>query len=108
MVGRKVNKRTWVRELYDAACTSIGLPVATDDVAIETFRLQLRRYQQLIEQRDTLAETAHRLLQGRPDYESLRSVPGIGLVLALTILAEGGDLRRFSHRRPPILSSTSI
>ena len=99
LVGRKVNKRTWIRELYDAACTSIGLPVATDDVAIETFRLQLRRYQQLIEQRDTLAETAHRLLQGRPDYESLRSVPGIGPVLALTILAEGGDLRRFSHHR---------
>ncbi len=68
-------------------------------MAIETFRLQLRRYQQLIEQRDALAETAHRLLQGRPDYESLRSLPGIGPVLALTILAEGGDLRRFSHHR---------
>lgn len=99
VVGRKVNKRTWIRELYDAACTSIGLPVSEDSVAIDTFRLQLRRYQQLIEQRDALAETAHHLLHGRPDYESLRSLPGIGPVLALTILAEGGDLRRFSHHR---------
>lgn len=99
VVGRKVNKRSWIRELYDTACTSVGLPIAGDDVAIETFRLQLRRYQQLIEQREALAETAHRLLQGRPDYESLRSIPGTGPVLALTILAEAGDLRRFSHHR---------
>lgn len=99
VVGRKVNKRSWIRELYDAACTSVGLPVVGGDVAIETFRLQLRRYQQLIEQRDALVETARRLLQGRPDYESLCSMPGIGPVLALTILAEAGDLRRFAHHR---------
>ncbi|MHB1514611.1 MAG: IS110 family transposase [Acidiferrobacteraceae bacterium] len=70
LVGRKVNKRAWIRERYDAACTSIGLPVPADDVAIETFRLQLQRYQQLIEQRDTLAETAHRLLKGRCPSEN--------------------------------------
>lgn len=99
LVGRKVNKRAWIRELYAAACASIGLPVPADDVAIEMFRLQLRRYQELIEQREALAETAHRLLKGRPDYEALCSLPGIGPVLALTILAEGGDLRRFAHHR---------
>jgi len=99
IAGRKVNKRAWVRELYDAACTSVGLPVADDNVAMETFRLQLRRYQQLVEQRDELAETAHRILQGRPDYQALRSIPGVGPVLALTILAEAGDLRRFAHHR---------
>ena len=99
LVGRKVNKQAWLRELYDCARQSIGLPVAEDSIEVQTFRLQLRRFQQLIEQRDALADQAHRLLEGRPDYEALRSLPGIGPVLALTILAEGGDLRRFSHHR---------
>lgn len=99
IVGRKVNKQTWIRELYDAACSSVGLPIADEDIALETFRLQLRRYQQLIEQRDALVETARGLLQGRPDYEALCSLPGVGPVLALTILAEAGDLRRFAHHR---------
>ncbi len=35
----------------------------------------------------------------RPEYEALRSIPGVGPILALTILAEGGDLRRFAHHR---------
>lgn len=99
LVGRKVNKTMWVQELYDTAQRSIGLPVAEDSIEVETFRLQLRRYQDLIRQRDELAVQAHEILKGRPDYEALRSIPGVGPVLALTILAEGGDLKRFSHHR---------
>lgn len=99
LVGRKVNKTAWLQELYDIAHRSIGLPVEEGSVEIQSFRLQLRRYQDLIQQRDQLAEQAHELLAGRQDYESLRSLPGIGPVLALTILAEGGDLRRFAHHR---------
>jgi transposase len=99
LVGRKVNKKAWLQELYEVACRSIGLPVEEGSVEIQSFRLQLRRYQDLIQQRDQLASQAHELLAGRQDYESLRSLPGVGPVLALTILAEGGDLRRFAHHR---------
>ena len=34
-----------------------------------------------------------------PDYQLLTSIPGIGPINALTILAEAGDLRRFGHHR---------
>ena len=99
LVGRKVNKAAWLRELYEIALRSIGLPVADDSLEVQSFRLQLQRFQELVQQRDRLAEQAHQTLSGRPDYESLRSIPGIGPVLALTILAEAGDLRRFAHHR---------
>jgi transposase len=99
LVGRKVNKTTWLSELYDCAGHSIGLPVAEDSLAITTFRLQLERYQVLIEQRDALSAQAHQLLNGNPDYDVLCSLPGVGPVIALTILAEAGDMRRFAHHR---------
>jgi len=37
---------------------------------------------------------ADAMLRDSADYKALRKVPGIGPVIALTILAEGGDLRR--------------
>jgi transposase len=99
VVGRKVNKANWLLELYNRAQNSIGLPISSDSIEIETFRLQLRRFQLLVEQRDALVERAHALLSGQEDYEALRSLPGVGPVIALTILAEAGDLRRFAHHR---------
>jgi transposase len=38
-------------------------------------------------------------LKDRADYQQLRALPGIGPIIALTVLAEAGDLRRFSHHR---------
>jgi len=39
------------------------------------------------------------LLTDNPDYQLLTSIPGIGPINALTILAKAGDLRRFRHHR---------
>jgi len=42
---------------------------------------------------------ASKVMATMPEYAILKSVPGIGPVIALTILAEAGDLRRFDHHR---------
>lgn len=99
LVGRRVNKRAKLEDIYALAQASIGLPVAPDSVAVETFRLQLQRYQDLNAYRAALDVRAQVLLAGHPHYERLLSLPGVGPILALIILAEAGDVRRFRHHR---------
>jgi transposase len=99
VVGRKVNKQAKLEELYELAQRSIALPVAVDSVAIEAFRLQLAQLRRLAELRQTLEARAHALLKERADFQRLCSLPGVAAILALVILAESGDLRRFPHHR---------
>jgi transposase len=99
LMGRRVNKQAKIEEMYALASGSIALPIHEGSPAVTTFRLQLERYLQLCEVRAGLEAQAHSLLCGRADYQRLRSVPGIGPIIALVILAEAGDLRRFGHHR---------
>lgn len=99
LVGRKVSKRAKLEEMYALASESIGLPVALDSPAIETFRLQLTRYLELNRQREHLDRRAQELLAQNADFQRLKTLPGVGAITALTILAEAGDLRRFRHHR---------
>ena len=99
LVGRKVSKSAKLEEIYTLASESIGLPVALDSAAIETYRLQLARYQDLNQHRAQLETRARQLLSDNPDFQRLITLPGVGAITALTILAEAGDLRRFRHHR---------
>ena len=99
IIGRKVNKQAKLQELYATAQHSIGLPIAPESLACQTFKLQLQRYQELTSQRKRLEQQAESILSEHKDYPILKTIPGIGPIIALTILAEGGDLRRFGHHR---------
>jgi transposase len=63
------------------------------------FQLQLSRYLDLNSQRDQLDRHAQELLADNEDFHRLKTLPGIGAITALTVLAEAGDLRRFHHHR---------
>jgi transposase len=99
VVGRKVNKKQFLEEFYETAETSVGLPVDNDSVAVLTFKLQIQRYLDLTTQREQLENKADEFLSHRSDYHKLKSIPGIGSIVALIILAESGDLKRFRHYR---------
>jgi transposase len=99
LVGRKVHKQSKLEEIYGLAGETIGLPLDPESAAIEAFRLQLKRYLSLNQLRDQLEHWAEGLLGSTADSQLLRTIPGIGPVLALVILAEAGDLRRFGHHR---------
>lgn len=95
--GRKVNKAAWLRDFYETARESISLPVPEESEAIRMFRLVLQEHQDLCRMRRAIEERAELYLKDNADYLRLRTIPGIGAVIALIILAEAGDLRRFSH-----------
>jgi hypothetical protein len=97
--GRKVNTKAWLTEIYELATRSIALPIAVDSPAVATFRLRLESFLALTDERQRLEAWADALLGGNADYRLLQTIPGIGPVFALTILAEAGDLRRFGHHR---------
>jgi transposase len=98
-MGRRVHKEAKIAEIYALAGRTIALPISANSQAVATFRFQLRRYLQLSDLRAALEAQADELLSANLAYRLLRTVPGIGPVTALVILAEGGDLRRFSHHR---------
>jgi transposase len=99
LLRTKHSKERVLRSFYANAKESIGIPVTLESQAVATFRLVLGQHLELCRQRAELEKTAHELLKDRTDYQILRSVPGIGPIIALTILAEAGDLRRFHHER---------
>lgn len=95
--GRKVSKTAWLTDFYETACHSIGLPVSEDSEAVRMFRLILRDHIDLCKMRQQIEQQADRYMAQNEDYHRLQTVPGIGPITALTILAEAGDMRRFSH-----------
>jgi transposase len=98
-MGRRVHKEGKIAEIYALAEQSIALPMPDNSPAVTTFRLQLERYLQLSEARAAIEGQATALLADSLDFQRLKTVPGIGAVTALVILAEAGDLRRFAHHR---------
>jgi transposase len=99
VVGRKVSKERLLSDIYETARTSIGLPLPFEAPAVRMFRMVVAEARSLIRQRDEIEELADGLLHDSVDYQALRRIPGVGPIIALTILAEAGDLRRFRHHR---------
>ncbi|WQP09145.1 IS110 family transposase (plasmid) [Sinorhizobium meliloti] len=99
VVGRKVSKAQILMDIYETACTSIGLPLPSDAPAVRMFRMVVAEARSLIRQRNEIEAQADELLRHSQDYQLLRQIPGIGPINALTIIAEAGDLRRFHHHR---------
>src|SRR5690606_7313932 len=99
LVGKKVEKAAKLTEIWQMAERSAALPHALDCLAVETFRVSLRQAQHLNELRRSLEQRAEDVLASNKDYEQLTSLPGIGPIIALTVLAEVGDIRRFAHHR---------
>ena len=97
--GRKVSKIIWLKDVYETAKNSIALPLNEDDQAIGMFQTILKDYGRLCFLRKEIEAKAELYLKDNNDFHRLRSIPGIGPIISLIILAEEGDLRRFKHSK---------
>lgn len=97
--GRKVGKLNWLADFYHAAKNSIGIPISEDLQACKMFRIILQEHLDLCQLREKIELSADEYLENNSDYQRLRTMPGIGPIIALTILSECRDLRRFKHHR---------
>jgi len=95
VAGRKVDKARWLADFYETAGRSVGVPVAPDSEAMRMFRVVLEEFRALCQRRRELEAAIVTRLQDQRDFVRLQTVPGIGPILALIILAEARDLRRF-------------
>jgi len=99
IAGRKISKQRLLEDIYRTSQSSIGLPVEQDSEAVAMFRTVLDEMIHLCKLRQQLEQRAELHLKDNADFLRLQKIPGIGPILALTILAEAGDLRRFGHHR---------
>ena len=99
VVAAKLRKSVCL-QIYTRLPTSVGLPVGPVSDAVGMFHLVLGEGRELIALRNQIEARAVEFLKDLADYKLLTSVPGIGPINALTILAEAGELRRFTHHRP--------
>ena len=97
LAGRKVDKINWLKGVYSNAENSIGLPIEPHSKTIEMFKLTLNDFSNLCTLRADIEHQADLFLADNEDYQRLKTVPGIGPIIALTILAEAGNIRRFGH-----------
>jgi transposase len=99
LTGRKVDRARWLADFYETACQSVGVPVAPESETVRMLRVVLEEYRSLCARRKQLEADVVSRLATNGDFVRLQTLPGIGPILALIILAEAGDLRRFGCAR---------
>ncbi len=99
LTGRKVDRARWLADFYETACQSVGVPVAPESETVRMLRVVLEEYRSLCARRKQLEADILSRLATNGDFVRLQTLPGIGPILAMIILAEARDLRRFGCAR---------
>ncbi|HHY74363.1 MAG TPA: IS110 family transposase [Bacillus bacterium] len=95
--GMKAPQRPKTVQLIDVAANSIGITEGLEMARFEIATL-VRRYHQLEQEIQTLTEQLVELVKTSVEYEWLSTVPGLGDITIVDLLAEIGS---FSHYEDP-------
>ena len=93
------NKRGFLKEVYEQSQVSIGVPIEPNGPEVQSFLTTIDEYEYIASQIKKLEKILLERMKLNPQFEILKSIPGIGTTIASTILSEAGDLKRFKHVR---------
>lgn len=71
----------------------VDLPGAAERLAAET---TLNVYRAIQDELELLERVLLEVVKTRPDFQVLTTIPGVGVILGMTIALETGDIRRFA------------
>src|SRR5690606_35701953 len=86
VVGRKDSRTQILTASHEAASTSRGRPLPLAAPALRVCRMVVAEARSLIRQRNEIEAQADELLRHSQDYQLLRQIPGVGPIIALTII----------------------
>lgn len=86
-----------LRSFYKSCQNTIGIPVSPDSLEAMSFKQTLEDHCQLMEQIKEIEKLVISKLKDDNQFKILTTIPGIGPVIALNIIAESGDIKRFRH-----------
>ena len=89
-----------LRKIYEAAKTSVGLPV--DDAAVYQAQMLVDRYKGVQEQLDRTMDQMDDVCGGLPAYNLLLTIPGFGPYIAPLVLSVLADPMRFKSPKQVI------
>lgn len=85
ITGSQIKQLTSEQVEQDFISEHVGLAVKSNLMVIHCLQDQI----------DALEKTLRKALRLTPEYKQLTNIDGIGLILALTIMLETGDIKRF-------------
>ncbi|PEP53044.1 IS110 family transposase [Bacillus pseudomycoides] len=73
--------------------------VSQNDVLCDQLKLYARRYQELLHQKECCINKMVHIAGQRAEYNIILSLPGVGLNTAIRLMAEIGDITRFTSNK---------
>lgn len=94
-VARHSGKSLGMHELMDLGSGELETLLGGDALAVAAAQTSYRHIEFLNREIRAIEKTVGERVKSSPDYERLMTVPGIGRILAMTIVLETGPIERF-------------
>ena len=88
-----------LRSFYKACESTIGIPVASNSLEAQSMKAAFEDHCSLMDRLKLIENQVCEVLKEDRQFQILISIPGVGPISALNIIAESGNIKRFKHSK---------